>query len=372
MKKKLSLLLAVVMMVSAMCMTGAAAADTNTTTTDTTATNTTSGTSDSIGSSVLTVKFNGEAVTFPDAQPYVDDNSRTMIPLRAVTETMGADVSWDSDKQSAVIEQNGITITVPVGSNTISVTKDGSTSTVQMDTQAVLSNGRTYVPIRYVAEALGAWVGYSPLFTTVQIYKDILTSEEITRLHSYYDMSSGEYDKATGDTSLYTDEFLLTLYPEFAYFTGTYGFENENEWKLRNPNGIESTTYSWVTPTTYTGKISGKTYTYGKQSDIDFSKLLLAEAYGVVDELNSAGKVTVSLKTDLSCVYFSRHSSSAGTYVRGVLTVKIPQNADISLITKNYDFIPNPKAGETRDIDVEIYVNTFTANVYWEEITALK
>ena len=366
MKKKLSVLLAVAIMVSALCGTGAAAADTNT------ATGTTGGATASIGSSVLTVKFNSEAVTFPDAQPYVDANSRTMIPLRAVTETMGANVSWDSDKQSAVIAQNGITVTVPVGSDTISVTKDGGTSTVTMDTQAVLSNGRTYVPIRYVAEALGAWVGYSPLFTTVQIYKDVLTPAEITRLHSYYDMSSGEYDKTTGDSSLYTDEFLLTLYPEFAYFTGTYGFENANEWKLRNPNGIESETYSWVTPTTYTGKVSGKTYTYGKQPDLDFSKLILAEAYGVVTELNSAGNATLSLRSDLSCVYSSRHGSSAGTYVRGVLTVTIPQNADISWITKNYDFISNPKAGETRDIDVKIYVNTFTSTVYWDEMTALK
>lgn len=367
MKKRISLLLAVIMMVSVFCMTGAAAADTTTATTDTAKTDTAA-----IGSSVLTVKYNGEAITFPDAQPFVDENNRTLIPVRFVAETMGADVSWNSDAQAAVIKQNGITITVPIGSDTISVTKNGSTNTVKMDTQAVLANDRTYVPIRYVAESLGAWVSYSDLFTTVQIYKDKLTPEEIDRLHSYYDMSSGEYDKATGETSLYTDEFLLTLYPQFAYFTGTYGFENANEWKLRNPNGIESLTYTWRTPTTYTGATSGDTYTYGEQPDIDFAKLILAEAYGVEKEINSAGKVTISLRTDLSCVYYSRHSTDAGTYVRGVLTVTIPQNADISWIKNNYDFISNPKAGETRDIDVEVCVNTFTPDVHWSEMTALK
>jgi len=55
-----------------------------------------------------------------------------------------------------------------------------------------------------------------------------------------------------------------------------------------------------------------------------------------------------------------------------VLTVTIPQNADISWIKNNYDFISNPKAGETRDIDVEICVNTFTPDVHWSEMTALK
>lgn len=359
MKKRISMLLAMAMLISVFCMTGAAAAGTTDTATE------------SIGSSVLTVKYNGEVVIFPDAQPFVDENNRTLIPVRFVAETMGADVSWNQETQTAVIEQDGITVSVPIGSDTITVAQNGGTTAVKMDTAAIIREERTYVPIRYVAEALGAWVSYSDLFTTVQIYRDVLAPADITRLHSYYDMSSGEYDKATGETPLYTDEFLLTLYPEFAYFTGSYGFENANEWKLRNPNGIDTLIYTWKTPTSYTGLTSEGTYTYGTQPDIDFTKLILAEAYGVEDEINSAGKVKISLKTDLSCVYWSRHSSRAGTYVRGVLTVTIPENTDISWIKQNYDFISNPKSGETRDIDVEIYVNTFTETVYWNEMTAL-
>lgn len=356
MKKRISLLLAVAMLVSAFCLTGAAAAETP----------------DGIGSSVLTVKYNGEAVVFPDAQPFIDENNRTLIPVRFVAETMGADVRWDQETQTAVIEQNGITIMVLIGSDTITVTKDGSTYTVKMDTQAVLAEDRTYVPIRYVAEALGAWVSYSDLFTTVQIYRDVLTPEEITRLHSYYDMTRKEYYEAKGSNSVYSDEEILKLYPQIAYFTGTYGFENANEWKLRNPNGIEVLAQPARTPTSYVGVVSGLTYTYGVQPDIEYAELILAEAYGVENEINSAGKVTISLRTDFSCIYYSRHSTSAGTYVRGVLTVKIPENADISWIKENCDFISDPKAGETRNIDVEIYVNTFSANVHWSSMTAVE
>ena len=367
MKKRISLLLAVAMIVSTFCMTGAAAADATTATTDTAKTDTAA-----IGSSVLTVKYNGEAITFPDAQPFVDENNRTLIPVRFVAETMGADVSWDSDAQAAVIKQNGIVITVPIGSDTISVTKDSSTSTVKMDTQAVLANDRTYVPIRYVAESLGAWVSYSNLFTTVQIYKDVLTPVEITRLHSYYDMTWEEYCKSEGESNYgITDAKRLKSYPQLAYFTGAYGFENANEWKLHNPNGIEVLTQPARTPINYVGVVSGLKYTYGTQPDIDFANLILAEARGVEKEINGAGKVNIALKTDLSCVYFSRHSNTAGAYVRGVLAVTIPQNADISWIETNYDFISNPTAGETRNVDVEIYVNTFTANVHWSSMIAL-
>jgi len=354
------MLLAVAMLISAFCMTGAAAADTS------------AATSESIGSGILTVKYNGEAVVFPDAQPFVDENNRTLIPVRFVAETMGAAVNWNQETQTAVIEQNGITVSVPIGSDTITIAQNGGTRTVKMDTAAIIREERTYVPIRYVAEALGAWVSYSDLFTTVQIYRDVLTPEEITRLHSYYDMTREEHLAATsGDSYGITDEKWLKSNPQIAYFTGAYGFENANEWKLRNPNGIEVLTQPARTPTSYVGVRAGLKYTYGTQPDIDFAKLLLAEACGVEDEINSAGKVTISLKTDLSCVYFSRHSNSAATYVRGVLTVTIPENADIAWIKSNYDFISNPKAGESRDVDVEIRVDTFTSNVYWSVMTAL-
>lgn len=359
MKKRISMLLAVAMLVGVFCMTGAAAADT----TDTT--------SESIGSGVLTVKYNGEAVVFPDAQPFVDENSRTLIPVRFVAETMGAAVSWNQETQTAVIEQNGVTVSVPIGSDTITIAQNGGTRTVKMDTAAIIREERTYVPIRYVAEALGAWVSYSDLFTTVQIYRDVLAPADITRLHSYYDMSWEEHCEVVDYESTSTDEDREARYPQIAYFTGTYGFENANEWKLRNPNGIEVLVQPARTPTSYVGVTSGLKYTYGTQPDIDFAKLVLAEACGVEDEINSAGKVTISLKTDLSCVYFSRHSNAAGTYVRGVLTVTIPENADISWIKSNYDFINDPKAGETRNVDVEIYVNTFTANIHWSSMTAL-
>ena len=144
-----------------------------------------------------------------------------------------------------------------------------------------------------------------------------------------------------------------------------------NEWKLRNPNGIEVLKTPARKPVSYVGRVSGLGYTYGTQPDLDFANLILAEARGVEQEINNAEKITVALKTDLSCVYFSRHSNSAATHVRGVLAVTIPREADIAWIVKNYDFISNSKAGESYDVDVEIYVNTFTSNVHWSEMTSL-
>ncbi len=130
-RKYLTIFAGTAMLVSVFCMTGAAAADTIDTA------------SERIGSGSLTVKCNGEAVVFPDAQPFVDENSRTLIPVRFVAETMGAAVSWNQETQTAVIEQNGITVSVPIGSDTITVTENGATRTVTMDTAAIIREERT-------------------------------------------------------------------------------------------------------------------------------------------------------------------------------------------------------------------------------------
>lgn len=138
-----------------------------------------------IGSNDFKVKFNGEKVDFPDAQPFVDEHNRTLVPLRFVTEKMGAAVTWDENSSTATVEKDGTRVDVTIGSSNIIVTKNGEATTVVMDTKAVLKDGRTFVPVRFVAEALGAWVGYSDLFNTAQIYDDVLTPKEIARLHSY-------------------------------------------------------------------------------------------------------------------------------------------------------------------------------------------
>lgn len=315
------------------------------------------------GSDIFTVKYNGVAVTFPDAQPYIDSSNRTLVPVRFVAETMGATIAWNQTTQIASITKGNITVNVAIGNSKLTVTNNGTTSTVTMDTTAVSKDSRTYVPIRYVAEALGAWVGYSSLFNTVQIYADVLTPTEITRLHGYYDATMNEFFKQSGSSVTHTDAYYLDFNPQFSYFTGTNGFANANEWALLNPNKDQ----------TYTGATTGKVYKYGTEPDVDYAKLVLSETVNGIDKgFNAAGKVTVSMRSDLSCVYASRHGSSYGTYVRGILHVSIPQNADITYIKANYPIITNPVAGESRDIDVEVYVCTYTGSVFPQDMEQLK
>ena len=112
----------------------------------------------------VTVK--GTPVNWTDAAPFIDANNRTMVPLRAVGETLGLTVSWDSAAREAVFTDGVKTIFFPIDSNTA---RAGDGSTVQMDTAAVIVDSRTYAPIRYLAEFFGYKVGWDSGTRTVII-----------------------------------------------------------------------------------------------------------------------------------------------------------------------------------------------------------
>lgn len=105
---------------------------------------------------VLTLAVNGEIVQFPDVQPFIDMNSRTQIPVRAVAETFNCEVNWDGRISTAIINGNNKLITIAINSDIITVNGVDT----PMDTTATLKDDRTCVPIRYIAEALGLTVKY--------------------------------------------------------------------------------------------------------------------------------------------------------------------------------------------------------------------
>ena len=114
----------------------------------------------------IPVTVNGKAVTWTDAAPFIDENDRTMVPLRAVADAMRLDVNWDENTREASFTGSGKTITFPIGSATA---RGSEGEPVQMDTAAVIVNERTYAPIRYLAEYFGYTVGWDEAARAVTI-----------------------------------------------------------------------------------------------------------------------------------------------------------------------------------------------------------
>ncbi|SMC86752.1 copper amine oxidase N-terminal domain-containing protein [Papillibacter cinnamivorans] len=113
------------------------------------------------------VEIDGTQVEFTESSgsPFVDSNSRTLVPLRVTMEACGCEVTWDNENYRAVVYKNGVTVVVPIGENRIIV--NGVPE--EIDTAAVAKNNRTYLPIRAVLEAFGSDVGWDGENWTVTV-----------------------------------------------------------------------------------------------------------------------------------------------------------------------------------------------------------
>ena len=106
----------------------------------------------------LSVQLSGKTLTFPDVQPFFE-NGRTMVPFRTVAEALGAEVGYDSGTVSASLD--GTVCRFAIGGDTLTVS-DRATGkvlkTVPLDASPIEKDGRTCVPVRFLAESLGLTV----------------------------------------------------------------------------------------------------------------------------------------------------------------------------------------------------------------------
>jgi len=117
------------------------------------------------------VEIDGDAVDFTDelGYPYlIRDTERTLIPLRIVAEKMGYEVGWNQETKVAAVKDEDTNIAMKIGENMATVNGKKIPIDVQdgkvVDTKAmflqVKGSHRTYVPLRFVSETMGAEVKY--------------------------------------------------------------------------------------------------------------------------------------------------------------------------------------------------------------------
>ena len=105
----------------------------------------------------ISIEVNEQIVTFPDAKPFIDENGRTQVPIRAAAELLGCEVEWDGSTGTVMITDGDEIITLVIGRTQM---QKGQQIT-EMDTAPVIINDRTYIPVRFVGEALGLEVNWN-------------------------------------------------------------------------------------------------------------------------------------------------------------------------------------------------------------------
>lgn len=158
-----------------------------------------------------TVVINGIPVEF-DVPPVIE-NGRTLIPVRAVSEKLEYDVFWDEVNSRVEIINGDEKLELFVGKQ--GYLKNGEEK--QMDVAATITNGRTLVPLRLIAEEFGCTVRWLPEEFTAEIVKHetvtVTNAKEFLEAIGSYKriiLKDGEYNLSKVEERLSSDK-LATL-----------------------------------------------------------------------------------------------------------------------------------------------------------------
>ena len=102
----------------------------------------------------ITVKIDGTEIKFD--QPPILVNDRTMVPLRAIFEGLKAVVTWENDTNTAIAFKDDTTISVQIDNNKMFKNSE----VIELDAAPVLVNDRTLVPVRAISEAFNCKVDW--------------------------------------------------------------------------------------------------------------------------------------------------------------------------------------------------------------------
>lgn len=116
---------------------------------------------------VLTVAVDEAKLAF-DVPPVIIEG-RTLVPLRAIFESLGADVQWDPETQIISANRYDKSIILKLGDNIAAI----NDQQITLDVPPLSISGRTMVPARFIAESLGAQVNWEEEKRTVSIKSNL-------------------------------------------------------------------------------------------------------------------------------------------------------------------------------------------------------
>jgi len=139
--------------------------------------------------------------------PPIIENGRTLVPLRAIFEAMGASVQWNNATRTVTAAKGGTTVVLPIGSTAPTV----NGKTWELDVPAKIVNDRTLAPLRFVGEAFGGQVAWDEDTRTIAITSPVTSApeavavtvkEEAVNLRSAPSIASDRVDLAYRGESL--------------------------------------------------------------------------------------------------------------------------------------------------------------------------
>ena len=132
-----------------------------------------------------------------DTPPQIVDG-RTLVPVRAIFEAIGATVEWDSETRTATGVKGDTEVIIQIDSTTAYVNGEEKT----LDVPAQIINNRTMIPARFVSEAMDCEVTWDQATKTAAVANDlkgqkIYVTKTGKRYHYSSSCNGGTYYEAT-------------------------------------------------------------------------------------------------------------------------------------------------------------------------------
>jgi|GEM_PF-1152541 len=138
----------------------------------------------------ITVVIDENTVDFGQEQlPFLAESGRTLVPMRKIFEAMGATLQWAEDTQTVTATKGDNTIVIRIGDK---VAKKNNIE-LTMDQPAELISGRTFVPIRFVSESLGAKVDWIDETKTILINTVTSKNLKVLAIGNSFSTDAGKY-----------------------------------------------------------------------------------------------------------------------------------------------------------------------------------
>ncbi|NGZ74160.1 family 10 glycosylhydrolase [Saccharibacillus alkalitolerans] len=113
--------------------------------------------------SVIRIMLDGQRIQ-GDVDPYIVSNT-TLVPMRLVSENLGAQIKWSQSEKVVTINQGGTLLSIPLGSKTAFV----NGNSVELEASVASLNGRIMVPLRFVGQGLGLGVNWDQASQTITL-----------------------------------------------------------------------------------------------------------------------------------------------------------------------------------------------------------
>lgn len=115
----------------------------------------------------IDIFINDAVQTIPQemGRAYFDKKTnRVMVPIRYISENLGAQINFyernENNTRGVLIGAIDVLVELDINSTKAKVNKAGNESIIELDSPAILYDGRTYVPIRFISETLGLSVDW--------------------------------------------------------------------------------------------------------------------------------------------------------------------------------------------------------------------